>query len=486
MRRAFLLKNKNRHDLKHAGFSSLCHLVSWASGTIAMRMKLVLWVGMGLFFAGTGVSAQDEKPWTLEACINFALEQNITVRKVGLSNLSLEYQSGQVKAQRFPSVNASVNQNFKWSRPGTLNAATGEMVYGSGFDASNSTSYGVNANVTLFNGMRLNNQIKQSELDIETGRYNLENTRESISLSILNAFLQVLYAEEQVKNSENQIESTTQQVALAEERMNLQVISQADFLQVKSQLATQKLNLANAISQLAIAKVNLMQLMELPVSQNFELAKPNLDETLNQQRLPVVQTVFDTALAIKPQVKIAAVNKEIALLDEKIARAAFYPSLSASASVGTGASFADNGSEDSYFKQLDHALSPAAGLSLSIPIYQRKQAKTSVALAQLNYQQAELSELETRNQLRKSIEQACQDVLSAQIEYEANLENYTAIKESAALSDEKFNQGIINSVDYQVSKTNLIVAESQWLQSKYNLIFSYKILDFYLGIPLTL
>jgi outer membrane protein len=109
-----------------------------------------------------------------------------------------------------------------------------------------------------------------------------------------------------------------------------------------------------------------------------------------------------------------------------------------------------------------------------------------VALAQLNYQQAELSELETRNQLRKSIEQACQDVLSAQMEYEANLENYTAIKESSALSDEKFNQGIINSVDYQVSKTNLIVAESQWLQSKYNLIFSYKILDFYMGIPLTL
>ncbi len=486
MRRAFLIKNKNRHELMHAGFSFLCDSGIWIYRILTMRMRLVLWVGTGLFFMGTGIAAQDGKPWTLEACINYALEQNITVRKAGLSNLSLEYQAGQVKAQRLPSVNASVNQNFKWSRPGTLDAGTGEMVYGSGFDAGNSTSYGVNANVTLYNGMRLNNQIKQSELDIETGRYNLENTRESISLSILNAFLQVLYAEEQVKNSEKQIESTTQQVNLAEERMNLQVISQADFLQVKSQLATQKLNLANAISQLAIAKVNLMQLMELPVSASFELAKPNLDETLNQQRLPVVQSVYDTALAIKPQVKSAAVSKEIALLDEKIARAAFYPSLSASASVGTGASFSDNGSEDSYFKQLDHALSPAAGLSLSIPIYQRKQAKTSVALAQLNYQQAELSELETRNQLRKSIEQACQDVLSAQMEYEANLENYTAIKESSALSDEKFNQGIINSVDYQVSKTNLIVAESQWLQSKYNLIFSYKILDFYMGIPLTL
>lgn len=107
-------------------------------------------------------------------------------------------------------------------------------------------------------------------------------------------------------------------------------------------------------------------------------------------------------------------------------------------------------------------------------------------MAKIGYQTAELNELDTRNQLRKNIEQACQDVLSAQTEYQANVENYNATSESSVLSDEKFKQGLINSVDYLVSKTNLIVAESQLLQSKYNLIFSYKILDFYLGIPLTL
>jgi outer membrane protein len=141
---------------------------------------------------------------------------------------------------------------------------------------------------------------------------------------------------------------------------------------------------------------------------------------------------------------------------------------------------------DPYFDQINNGITPSLGLSLSIPIYQKKQARTSVAVAQLGYQDAGLSELNTRNELRKSIEQACLDVVSAQADYEASVENYQATSESAALSDEKFRQGIINSVDYLVSKTNLILAESNLLQSKYNMIFSYKVLDFYSGIPLTL
>ncbi len=128
----------------------------------------------------------------------------------------------------------------------------------SGYSGANGTNYQVNSSVNLFNANRTNNQIKQAELDIEGGQYSLETTKESISLSILDAFLQVLYAEEQVKNSEKQIESTTSQLNLAGERLNLQVISQSDYAQVKSQLASEKLNLANSESQLAIAKVNLI------------------------------------------------------------------------------------------------------------------------------------------------------------------------------------------------------------------------------------
>ncbi|HLO57708.1 MAG TPA: TolC family protein [Bacteroidales bacterium] len=437
---------------------------------------IIIWIAL-LGFPSM-IMGQD-KVWTLEDCINYALEQNITVRKTNLNNQSLEFQAEQARAQRMPNLNASFSQNFNWNKP----------LAGTGLSGNTSSSYSVNSGVTVFNGSRITNQIKQSQLDIENGKYTLETTKESISLNILNAFLQVLYAEEQVKNSEKQIESTTSQVNLAQERLRVKIISQADYAQVKSQLASEKLNLANAISQLAIAKVNLMQLMELPVTENFEVAQPDLAASLDQQRAPIVQSVYDTALAIKPQIKSAAINKELALLDEKIAKAGYMPSLSASAGFGSNAAYSlanDGNTSDAYFSQLKDDFSPSAGLTLAIPIYQKKQVKTSVALAKIGYQTAELNEIDTRNQLRKNIEQACQDVLSAQTQYQANVENYNATSESSLLSDEKFKQGLINSVDYLVSKTNLIVAESQLLQSKYNLIFSYKILDFYLGIPLTL
>jgi outer membrane protein len=437
-----------------------------------MKRGILIFCAILICFA-TETQAQQDSIWTLEKCINYALEKNIQVRKSELSNQRFQYYADQARAGRFPSVNASVSQNFNWSK------ASGE----SGYTGMNGSNVSLNSGVTIFNANKLTNQIKQAQLDIQGGQYSLETTKESISLNILDAYLQVLYAEEQVKNSEKQIESTVSQLNLATERLAMQVISKADYAQVKSQLAGERLNLANARSQLAIAKVNLEQLMELPVSDNFNVAHPDLQDMLNQNRIPDVRSIYETALSIKPQIKNAAINKEIAGLDEKIAKAGYYPSLSASAGLGTNYS---SQATDPYFDQINNSITPSLGLSLSIPIYQRKQIKTSVAVAQIGYLDAELTEINTKNELRKNIEQACLDVSSAQIEYEANLENFRATVESAALSDEKFRQGIINSVDYLVSKTNLIVAESQLLQSKFNLIYSYKVLDFYSGIPLSL
>jgi outer membrane protein len=428
-----------------------------------------------LFFSQAQLMAQADSAWTLEKCIDYALKRNIQVRQSEVTNQQYQYSSLEARASRFPSLNASVNENFNWVK----NKATGS----SGFTGSNGNNYSVSSGVTVFNASRISNQIKQADLNIQAGEYSLATTKEAISLNILNAYLQVLYAEEQVKNSQKQIESTQSQLDLAHERLLMQVISQADYSQVKSQLASEKLTLATSESSLAIAKVTLEQLMELPVRDTFNIAHPNLEGLINQNRKPDVKSVYQTALGIKPQIKNAAANKQIALLGESIARASYYPVLSADA--GLISSYYSK-SAGSYFSQLSDGIAPSAGLSLSIPIYQRRQIKTSVDIAKLNYQSAELNEINTRNDLRKSIEQACQDVSSAQVKYEASIENYQATQESSALNDEKFRQGLINSTDYLVSKTNLIVAESDLLQAKFNLIFSYKILDFYLGIPLTL
>ncbi len=439
-----------------------------------MRSLITIFILM-LFSGGLKVSAQQENIWTLDDCITYALERNITIRKNEVSNRRNELYAEQARAQRFPSLNASINQNFNWTNSNSGSAT--------GFSGSNGSNYSLNSGVTIFNASRLSNQIRQADLDIESGKYQLETAKESISLSILDAYLQILYAEEQVNNSRKQIEATQGQLKLAVERLQLKVISEADYAQVKAQIASEKLTLANSESQLAISRVNLMQLMELPVTDSFNISHPDLSGSLNQNRLPDVSSVYETSLAIKPQIKNASVNKEIAALDEKIARAGFYPTLSASTGIGSAYS---SRTDDAYFSQINDGINPSLGFSLAIPIYQKKQAKTNVAVAKLGYRDAELSEINTMNELRKNIEQACQDVISAQTEYEASLESFNSTLESSRLSDEKFIQGMINSVDYMVSKTNLIVAESRLLQSKFNLIFSYKVLDFYSGIPLTI
>lgn len=456
-----------------------------------MKAKNILLVTFCLLLLVPASRTIAQEAWTLDKCINYALSKNVQVQKTNLTNDRNQLNAEQSKANRLPSLNASVRQNFNWSK----NLVPETQTYTSELFGSNSTNYSLSSSVSLFNGLKLSNKIKQAELDYESGKYNSETVKESVGLNILNAFLQVLYAKEQVTNAEKQIEATTEQMSLASERLALSVISQSDYLQIKSELASEKLSLANSQSQLAIAKVNLMQLMELPVDDNFDIASPDLKEMLNLNIQPDAQEIFNLAVGIKPQIKNAELNKQSALLDEKIAKADLLPTISMDGSLSTGYQklknsynydYSSQGNTFSYGEQLSNKISPSLGIALSIPIFQKKQVKTNIELAKIGMSDAELDEINTKNELRKNIEQACQDVISAQIEYSASLDQMEAIDESYQVSTEKFKLGLMNSVDYLFEKTNLISSESKLLQSKFNLIFSYKILDFYKGIPLTL
>jgi len=419
-----------------------------------------------------------DSSWTLQKCIEYSLQQNIQVRKTSLTTDINKVYAEQSKASVFPSLNASVSQNFGWNK--SLNSA-GQY---SSYSGSNGTNYGVNSSVTLYNGGQIRNSIKQDDLTYKASQFDTETIKESISMSVLNAFLQVLYAEEQVKNTQRQIESTMEQLSLAEERIKVGVISKSEYLQVKAQLATEKLTLANAESQFAINRIALMQLMELPASSNFSIDHPNFENAVSLNRNVISDSIYSQALAIKPQIKSAELNKQNAQLGVEIAKAGYLPSLILSTGLSTGYSSSMSGLAYDY--QVKNKISPSVGLSLSIPIFQNKQVRSRVAIAKIQTYNAELSENDTKNQLRKVIEQASVDVASAEKRFDASVEEYNATKESYLVSTEKFNQGLLNSVDYLIQKTNMIAAESNLLQSKYSLIFSYKTLDFYTGIPLTL
>ena len=440
-----------------------------------INLPVLLISSLLLMTSGEYLAAQT-KIWTVDDCIQFALEKNIQVQKAQVSNSIFEINLAYAKSAWYPSLSGSARENLSWSNQ--LNTTTGSTV----FKGTDGTNISVNSGMTVYNGNRIKNNVRKSEIDYEADKYNTEVIKESVSLNVLNAYLQVLYAEEQVKNSNNQISSTQEQLNLAAERLKLGAIANSDFLQVKSQLATEKQTLATAQSQLAINRITLMQLMELTETKDISIEHPNLDSLINQKRTPDPVEVYQTALGIKPEVKNAELSKKSSQISVDIAKAGLYPNLSMNAGLSTLYS-SESGSGAGY--QLKNNISPAIGLSASIPIYLNKQVRTNVAIAKKNTNNAELDEMNVRNQLRKAIEQACQDVSSSQIEFEASTEAYNAVKESFDVASAKFFQGLMNSVDFLVQKTTFIGEESSFLQSKYRLIFSYKVLDFYSGLPLS-
>ena len=445
------------------------------TGNLPGVIKLLI-VSLLLSYGAKSEAGQvvSDSAWTLEKCIAYALSNNIQVKKAGVTIRISEATASQVKSSRYPSLNAGVNQSYAWNNQ-QVTITSGNLVGYAG------TNISVNSNLTLFNGFKINGQVKQSKVSLEAAKYDAETTRESIILNILNAYLQVLYAEEQVRNSRKQVELTEQQLELSSERLNLGASSRSDYLQVKSQLASEKQTFATSESSLAMDRITLIQLMELPADTSLLVYHPVLDPRSLLSIHPKADSVYKIALTVKPQVKSAAFNKESAKLNVKIAKADYYPSLSLSA--GLGMNFAASGQQQVSF---DDQISPTVGISLNIPIYQNYKVKSSVSIARLNTTNAELDETNIRNQLRKSIEQGAQDVVSYCREYESSLEQYDAAYESYLVADEKFRQGLISSVDFLVQKTNLIIAEGTLLQSKYKLIFSRKILDFYSGIPITI
>ena len=234
-----------------------------------------------------------------------------------------------------------------------------------------------------------------------------------------------------------------------------------------------------------------MQLMEYTIANDFQIEHPNLDSLINQKRTPDPVEIYQTALGIKPEVKNAELAKKSSQIGIEMAKANFYPDVSLNAGVSTSYSGYQTTYQTSYKPgstfgdQLRNNISPSIGVSASVPIYLNRQVRTNVEVAKLNSNNAELNEFNTKDILRKAIEQSCQDVVSSQIEFEASTEAYQAVKESFDVASEKYNQGIMSSVDFLIQKTTFISTESSFLQSKYKLIFSYKVLDFYSGQPLS-
>lgn len=434
-------------------------------------MKRYLLLFACLLILGVGAQAQEQPTrWTLRACLDYALEHNIQVKKSKVSHLSGLEDTEQAKAQLFPSLSASVTQGF-------VNYPSGDALSNNSY----SGNYSVNANWTLFDGGKRMQAIKQQKIQNTVDELGVEQNEDDIQVSLVQTYMQVLYAMESVRINRNTVEVSTAQRDRAVQLLNAGSISKVDLAQLESQLSTDKYQLVIAQTNLDNYKLQLKQLLELDINQDIELIMPALDDRDVLTPLPDKQLIYNTSLAVMPQVKSSQLSVDIAELEKKKAKAGFLPSLSMNAGIGTGHL---SGTDYAFGSQIWNKFNESVGLTLSIPIFSNRQYKTAYNKAKYAITTSELELLNTQKQLLRTVEGIYLDATSSQTQYTSATERLSYVKESYNLIDEQFTLGMKNTLELLTEKNNYLTAQQEQLQAKYMALMSIQLLNIYQKKPI--
>jgi outer membrane protein len=446
-----------------------------------MQKKSILIFIACLPFAFAGAQTHE---WTFQQCLDTALQRNITLNQSLLSKDLNRISLDQSRANLYPYLSASARAGTGFGR--SLNPTTNLYVE----QATNSASLGLSSGMTLFSGYQLTRTILQNKMNLQASQSDIENVKNQVTLNITTAYLQVLFSYEILKTAKSQSEATGVQVDQTQKMVNVGKLPESNLFTIRSQQATDNLAVVNAQSNLELAKVNLQQLMELPIDDSFEVKVPDLVEpslVINSTN----QQIYAKALTVQPQIEGASVRTQSAMLGIKISEGARYPTLSLSGGVNTNYAATSRFAADSlspksspFFNQMWSNLGETIGLSLAIPIYSNRQIKSNIERAKVNALMSELNEKDTRLQLRKTIEQSYVDLRNSIKKFEATKEQIAAAELSYKNMERKYNVGLATAIDFLIEKNAYYQAESNGIQSKYDYIFKTKILDFYQGKPI--
>lgn len=413
--------------------------------------------------------------WNLEQCISYSQKNNIQINTLRLTEKSTEQDLLLSKAAKFPSLSGSASQSY-------TNAKNADLVVG-GFQtqATFAGNYSLGSSVTLYNGGYLNNDVKQKKLLIETAKYNAAAAENDITLQITQAYLTILLTKENSVYLNEIAETAKAQLKLGELQYNAGSIAKKDMVQLKAQLATDNYNLINSQNTERQNTLTLKQLLQLPSGYNLTIQKP---DTLAPV-LPVInlEEAQKAAIEQRPEVKSSELATETAKLDLLKSKAGYQPTLSASGTLASG--YSDN-QNIAYATQLDNNFYQRLGLSLSIPIFNNRIARTNVEKSKIAVDQSDLNLTNTKTILAQQVEQAYINVLNAQSQYTAAKEQMDANKENYRIANEQLRLGGISTVDYLLQKNLYVQAFQNFIQAKFNAVISLKIYDFYKGEPIKL
>jgi len=435
-----------------------------------------------LLFVALFASLQAQEIWSLEKCINYALDNNIKIKQGVIATGYQQNQLKQTKFSRLPNLTGQVSQNLSFGRSLTYDNTYKDI-------NSSQTDFGIGTNIPVFQGFYITNNISKLELDLQASIEDLSKAKSDISVNIASTFLEILFAKDLVKVSEDQLSVTNLQIKQITEKVDAGSLARGSLLEIEAQAAGEELNLVNAQNQLKIARLRLTQLLELPSNDAFDVVVPTLPEISAQASIVSAGEVYKSAVLTRPEIKGADLRYQSSQYQLKMAQGALYPTISLYANIydSYNNKYKDiNGADIAFSKQLKNNQRKGVGAQMNIPIFTRFANKIQIDNARLQVLNMELELENTKKLLRSDIETAQTSAIAAFNRFNSNQKAVSSMKEAFRYSEEKFGVGLVNAVEYNTAKTKLAKSESDLLQAKYEFIFRTKILDFYRGLPLSL
>ena len=470
-----------------------------------MQFKHKIFTIILLLFSFCKISTAQEV-WDWQKCIDYALLNNIQIKQSDLNIKLSESTLKQNKMNYSPSINGSSNYNL--SVGNNYNFFTAEYNKA----VVHYQDYGLNISQPIFEGLKVPNSVKQSKFEIQALKLDQETLKNNIQLQILTAFLNIMNANEQYNQAINQKAITQEQLERTKTLIEAGAAAERSLVDIEVQETNEDLTIAQIKNQLDLAYLNLRNILQLDSKENFTVKTPELPEKLNVETLEDANTIFETALSLRPEIKSSQLKTESAKKQISVAKGNYYPTLNlignantffSSQSKNTTQVLTGNStavgivegtfqrvlvpetqtiqSKNPYTKQLKQNFNYAVGLSLAVPIFNKYQVQTAVKQAKLQYQNSIYTQKQAEIDLYNTIMQAYLKAQSSIESYKAAEKNYAASQKSYDYSVERLNLGSINQLEVNLAKTNLSIAASKWTQAKYEYLFNTKLLDFYQG-----
>jgi len=448
------------------------------------------------------ISSPAQKLWSLDECLEYAIANNLSLKQQNLSVKQAEIGLKEAQFRRYPNLNGSVNNSYNFGR--SIDPLTNANVQRN----SANWRFGLSTSLVLFNGFQIHNSIAQQKQNVYASRFDEEVAKNDIGMNIANAFLQVLFAKELVKINQEQMSSTQLQLNRAQKYYEAGRVAESSVLEMKAQLANDNLSVVNANNQELMARVTLFQLLELSPDSN-DVQIPAID-TVPDANVMSSGHLYSMYRAHAPELKAAQNRLEASNYGWEVAKGAYSPQLSLTGNVGTlfsdqaitpnlgtpfiyqqyydanGNPIALNplpnitGSETTPFgQQWNNNFGQTVALSLSIPIFNRYSTQAGVKRAEISYKNAVLNKEITDNTVQRNVAQAFNEYIAAKARYEASKASYEAQEASLLYAEKRKDEKLISDVEYRIILNNKITAQSNYVQAKYELMFRYKIIDFY-------